>query len=240
MFSQREHSIGNMGLILVDRYHPYQRRQLQAMIDAGRLHKCDEVELLELDQLKPLARLLLHLLLMSSVFFVALDLASYYWQTHTFSLNLTFWSVAGWVGINIVSYVLVMLLHELVHALFFLFWGGRPYFGAKLPLALYCGAKNQLFHRNHYLVVGLAPLVLITLVGIVVTIIAPVQASYVLFALVGNSAGAAGDLEVAARVLKLKDGIILVEDTESGYRAWCIETEPLHVSSQIKMLPKGG
>src|SRR5437899_8245356 len=114
-----------------------------------------------------------------------------------------------------------MFLHEGLHALAFLFWGGKPYFGAKLPVALYCGAKNQLFRRNQYLVVGLAPLVVITLAGIILTLLSPVLASYTLLATAGNISGAAGDVWGTRELLKQSDEV-LVEDTDIGFRVWKI------------------
>jgi hypothetical protein len=211
-------------LLLVDRYHPELRRTAQAAIDAGQLRKYDELELLEPTQLRPLAMLSLMMLIVGGIVFMALNLVAYYWQQHTLLFSLSFWGVALWLICNIVSYILVLPLHELIHALAFLFWGGRPYFGAKLPLALYCGAKKQLFWRNHYLVVGLAPLVAITLAGLLLALFSPVLASYVLFATVGNVAGAAGDVLVAVKLWR-QDNRMLVEDTEVGYRAWRIEEE---------------
>jgi hypothetical protein len=94
-----------------------------------------------------------------------------------------------------------------------------------LPLALYCGAKNQLFCRDQYLVVGLAPLVVITLAGIVFTLLAPGAASYTLFATIGNVSGAAGDLMVALRLLR-QSPQVLIEDTETGYRSWEVLSNP--------------
>ena len=116
-------------------------------------------------------------------------------------------------------HIVVLPLHEAIHGLAFAFWGGKPYFGTKLPFALYCGAKNQLFRRNQYLVVGLAPLVIITLAGVVFTLLLPGLAAYTLLGTVGNFAGGAGDVWVAWRILR-QPAHILIEDTESGYRAW--------------------
>lgn len=209
-------------MLLIDRFHPHQRRELQAAIDAGQFRKYDELELLEPTQLRPLALLSLEMLVGSGIVFVLLNLAAYYWQHHTLQFTTTFWGIVLWIVCNIVAYILVLPLHELIHALAFLFWGGKPYFGAKLPLALYCGAKNQLFWRNHYLVVGLAPLVVITVAGVLLTLCVPVLASYLLFATVGNVAGAAGDVLVAARLWR-QERNVLVEDTEAGYRVWKLE-----------------
>ncbi|HLI89593.1 MAG TPA: DUF3267 domain-containing protein [Ktedonobacteraceae bacterium] len=216
-----------MSLILADRFHPRLRREQQAAIDAGQIHKRDEVELLAPEQFRPLILYSLLLLFVGGIFFVALTIASLIWhlRTNTFTLYVTsIWPVLLWAGINIISYIVILPVHEIIHALAFMLWGGRPHFGARLPMVLYCGAREQLFRRNQYLVVGLAPLVVITIAGIVLTLLAPVAASYVLFATVGNVSGAAGDIWVVARLLR-QPRHVLVEDTQIGYRVWEIPTD---------------
>lgn len=208
-----------MTLTLIDRFHPRLRNQQQEAINAGYLHKLEEVELLEPQQLRPLALLSLLMLVIGGVFFALLNLAAYAWQTYAAIAGRGGWGLLLWIIINIVGYILILPLHELVHAAAFLLWGGRPYFGTRLPYALYCGAKNQLFRRNQYLVVGLAPLVVITLAGIIFTLVSPALASYTIFATVGNISGAAGDVWAVRRLLRLPPSV-LVEDTEAGYRAW--------------------
>ena len=89
------------------------------------------------------------------------------------------------------------------------------------------GAKGQLFRRNQYLVVGLAPLVVITLAGISFTLVSPALASYTIFATAGNISGSAGDLWAVRRLLRQPHSI-LVEDTEVGYRAWQLPSFPVH------------
>src|SRR5947207_6240665 len=205
-------------LTLIDRFHPHQHNELQEAINNRHIRKLEEIELLEPEQLRPLALLSLLLLIIGVIFFGLLNYASYTLQTHTTGIN-GVKSVFLWIGINIIGYILILPIHELIHAAAFLFWGGKPYFGAKLPYALYCGAKDQLFHRNQYFVVGLAPLAVITLVCIIFILISPVLASYTLFALIGNFSGAAGDIWVVRKLLR-RPHSILVEDTEVGYRAW--------------------
>src|SRR6266851_7246765 len=206
---------GIMSLTLVDRFHPQLRREQQAAIDAGKLRKRDELELLAPQQMRPLAMLSLVMFVIGGVFFALLNIAAYYAQTHRTIGQVGGWGIILWVVLNIVAYLVVLPLHEGIHGLAFSFWGGKPYFGTKLPFALYCGAKNQLFRRNQYLVVGLAPLVVITLAGIIVTLVAPVVAAYALAVTVGNGSGAAGDAWSVARMLRLPD-TTLVEDTEVG------------------------
>jgi hypothetical protein len=179
----------------------------------------DELALLEPEQLRPLALLSLRMLSIGGIFFLVLNLLAYYWRMHTFSPRITIWGAILWLIINVLGYFVILPIHEVIHGLVFLFWGGKPYFGSRLPLALYCGARDQLFQRNQYLSVGLAPLLIITLAAIIVTLYFPILASYALFATIGNFAGAAGDVLVAERLLHLPNGA-LVEDTDAGYRAW--------------------
>jgi putative zincin peptidase len=209
-----------MPLELIDRFNPKLRQKQQAAIDAGYLHKLDELELLEdQQQVRSLVVLSLLLLVVGGIFFVVLNIAAYIAQSHIISGSIGALGVISWFIINIVVYILVMLLHEGIHALAFAFWGGKPYFGAKLPVALFCGAKNQVFRRNQYLIVGLAPFVVITVAGILFTLFSPALAAYTLFGTIGNFSGAAGDLWVAMRLWRQLPSV-LVEDTETGYRVW--------------------
>lgn len=209
-----------MPLTLVDRFRPAQTRQQQAEIADGKLRLIAEFEVLSPDQLRPLAQFSLILLIIGAILFTGLNIAAYFIQVQR-SIPISGWGLLLWFVINIVAYIAILPLHEAIHSLAFSFWGGKPYFGAKLPFALYCGAKNQLFHRNHYLLVGLAPLVVISLAAIILTVLAPSLASYIIFATIGNISGAAGDIWSASRLLGLPR-TALIEDTDSGYRAWQI------------------
>jgi Putative zincin peptidase len=206
-------------LTLIDHFQPHQRHEQQEAINNGHIRKLEEVELLEPAQLRPLALLSLLLLLIGIIFFGLLNYISYTLEAHTATPANGISNLLIWILINVIGYILILPIHELIHAAAFVLWGGKPYFGAKLPYALYCGARNQLFRRNQYLVVGLAPMVVITLAGIILILLSPVLASYTLFALIGNFSGAAGDIWTVSRLLR-RSPSILVEDTESGYRAW--------------------
>ncbi len=208
-----------MSLIFVDRFHPDRRKELQQAIDAGHLHQRDELELLTPEAMRPLARFGVLMLLAAGIFFSALNFATYFWQKHTLNPGISFRGALLWLVINIIGSIIILPLHELIHGLGFLLWGGKPFFGAKLPFALYCGARQQIFRRNQYLVVGLAPLVVITIAALMLTLFFPVLAFYTLFANLSNFSGAVGDVWVATRILQ-QPAHILVEDTDAGYRAW--------------------
>lgn len=215
-----------MSLKYIDRFRPRTRYRVQAALEADHLHMLDELALLEPEQLRPLAVLSLRMLIIGSIFFFVLNLFAYNWRMHTFSLHITLWGVILWLIINVLGYLIILPIHEVIHGLSFLFWGGKPYFGARLPFALYCGAREQLFRRDQYLSVGLAPLLIITLAAIVATLYFPIFASYALFATIGNFAGAAGDVLVFQRLRHLPNSA-LVEDTDAGYRAWEITDQDI-------------
>lgn len=213
-----------MPLTVIDRFHPRRRAVLQSAVDAGRLRQIDEMALLEPEQMLPLARFSAQLLVISSIFFIVLNLGAYIWRTGHHGASLNFGLVALWVGLNILGYILVLPFHELLHGVTISLLGGWPHYGAKLPFALYCGAKEQMFTDNAYLLIALAPFVLISLAGIILTLLSPTVAPYFLFALVGNASGAAGNLWMAQRLRTLPPNA-LIEDVETGYRAW--EVTPL-------------
>lgn len=208
-----------MSITMVDRFHPKRRDAWQAAADEGRLRQVDELALLDPEQILPLTRFSLLLFVLGSVFFIVLNLFAYVWRTGKHGASINGGQILLWILISLVSYTVILIVHELLHGVAFVFWGGKPYYGAKLPIALYCGAKDQVFPRNYYLVVGLAPFVVITLFGIIFTLFAPTLSPYLLFAFIGNVAGAAGDLWVIRRLLA-QPASVFVEDLETGYRVW--------------------
>lgn len=218
-----------MSMTIIDRFHPQRRAAWQTAADSGYLRQIDKLELLAAEQLRPLAIWSLQLLVLGGIFFTILNLFAYMWRTGQHSASLSGGQIVFWLLINSISYVLVLPLHELLHGIAFTFWGGRPYYGTKLPLALYCSAKEQVFPRNYYLVIGLAPLVIITLAGLVITLLAPTFSPYILFAIVGNISGAAGDLWVVRRLLRLPPSA-LIEDMETGYHAWIVTSPTEHAT----------
>lgn len=214
---------------MIDRFHPGRRAALQAAIDAGRLRQVDEMALLEPEQMMPMARLSLRLFAFGLIFFIVLNLISYIWHTGQHGASLNPGQVFLWILLNLLSYMIMLPVHEFLHGVTIAFLGGRPHYGAKLPFALYCGAKDQIFSRNYYLTIALAPFVVISLAGIAFTLLAPGLSSYVLLAVAGNVAGAAGDLWVVRR-LRTLPASILVEDLETGYHAWEVTSPDEHVT----------
>jgi hypothetical protein len=127
-------------------------------------------------------------------------------------------SVFSWGVLQItigllIAYILTITLHELAHGLAFRWLGGiRPIYGFKVVYA-FAAAPGTYFPRDRYLFIGLAPIVLLTLLGILLTPFIPAPfVGLVWFALTANASGAMGDLYVVGRLLLLHPPEALVED----------------------------
>ena len=102
----------------------------------------------------------------------------------------------------ILPIILVLVVHEAIHTFFFwIFSKQKPVVGFKGAYA-YAALPGWYFPRNQYLFIGLAPLLFITLIGLVLLFFLPVSTlNMVLIALIINTSGAAGDLFVVSWLL---------------------------------------
>jgi hypothetical protein len=205
-------------------FQPCRRRLAQQAVNEGRVERLLAWDALAPERMYTLARLSLYLFLVGLAFFPGLNLLVYRLETGRASASISWGLIFLLVGANLLAYLLVLALHEGAHGSVFALLGGRPVFGTKLPFALYCGAPNQLFTRNAYLAVGLAPLALISLAGIALIVLAPGFAPFVQLALIGNFSGAAGDIW-AARVLLRQPPAALVQDTATGFEVYEVQPE---------------
>jgi hypothetical protein len=113
-------------------------------------------------------------------------------------------------------FVVMIVVHELFHGLFFWVFTHRPpKFGLRGWYAFAC-APGWFFPRRQYLVIGLAPFVLISLLGMVLLPLLPVEAMVlVLLAVILNAASSVGDLWIILRLLFTR-GPLAVEDVGDG------------------------
>lgn len=121
-----------------------------------------------------------------------------------------------WLLALLATYAGVLILHELVHGLFFwLITRERPYFGLK-QLYAYAAAPDWYIPRNPYLLVGLAPLILITFLGIIlIPFVSQFGLILLLFAMTANAAGAIGDIFVVGWLVNLPSGILVRDDGDT-------------------------
>jgi hypothetical protein len=117
----------------------------------------------------------------------------------------------------LVSFLLVLVLHELIHGFFFtVFTGERAKLGFRGFYA-YAAAPDWYIPRQPYTIIGLAPLILISLTGLLVVRLLPLEAiSLLLFALTVNAAGSIGDLYITLR-LAFAPRTRLVQDTGDAF-----------------------
>jgi hypothetical protein len=94
----------------------------------------------------------------------------------------------------------VTMLHEALHGLTALLLGARPAFGAG-PGYFYTTFSEPL-GRWGYLAVGLTPLLVINAASIVLALLEPAWAGWLLVVSLYNCSGSSGDLWMATRIIK--------------------------------------
>jgi len=120
------------------------------------------------------------------------------------------------LGVLLAITLVMVLVHEGLHGLFFwLITHHRPTFGFRGYYA-FAAAPGWYIPRNPYLLVSLAPFVLITVIGLGLIAVVPYGFIPPLLLLISmNAAGAVGDLMVVAWLLG-KPAWFLVQDYGDG------------------------
>jgi hypothetical protein len=113
--------------------------------------------------------------------------------------------------------ILSVVLHELVHGLVMQAYGAQPRYGVLWRmLAFYATAPGQAFKRDHYLVIGLAPMIglsLLALLGMWVLAGSPWVGLLAACATL-NAAGSIGDLWIVAVVLRYPPHAYVVDERD--------------------------
>jgi hypothetical protein len=142
-----------------------------------------------------------------------------------YSLKITFDSMTdGLLALLVVllTIFITLILHELVHGFFFwLFTKEKPEFGIG-PGYAYAAAPDWYFPKGKYLIVGLSPLVVLTIFGLVLIPFIPTAWIGILFlAIVFNAGGAIGDLYICTRIAR-ETSNIWVKDKGDGFEVYRI------------------
>ena len=109
--------------------------------------------------------------------------------------------------------ILNLIVHELIHGVFFWFiTRSKPVFGLSLSYA-FAAAPEWYIPKRQYWIIGLAPLIIIGLVGLLIIAIGPTAWMLPALVVTGiNTGGAVGDMWIIYRLL-LTDPTCLVNDT---------------------------
>ena len=130
------------------------------------------------------------------------------------------WGVLGGfrnLVIVLVGIFIIVFIHEMVHGLFFWFFTReRPRFAFKLAYA-YAAAPDWFIPRNQYLVVGLSPLIVLSLVAILLFIFLPPYGVGLVLVLASfNVAGAVGDLAISGWLLMKKSDLLINDSGDAA------------------------
>lgn len=117
------------------------------------------------------------------------------------------------LAILLIGYFAYIILHELTHAAVMKLAGGQKLRFGFTGLYAYAGSQVDHFNKTAYILIALAPLVIWGIIFTVLLIIAPPEWFWVFyFWQIGNISGAAGDIYVTLKCLRMPSDI-LVKDT---------------------------
>jgi hypothetical protein len=122
-----------------------------------------------------------------------------------------------------IALVVVPILHEAVHGIAAMLCGVRPSYGIG-PGFAYTTFPDPVGKRA-YLAIGLAPLVVLSLIGVPLAAGWDHAAGAVLFFLIVNAAGAVGDLWMSWRIV-LQPSDALFVDLADGFAVLVPESTP--------------
>jgi hypothetical protein len=125
--------------------------------------------------------------------------------------------IPTWAGLGLLFFVLP--LHEWLHGLAIQHYGHRPRYGFKL-IVLYATSDGAYFRRNEFIRIALAPLVIITLVGMPLLVFFPMEIGrWLAWTITLNAAGSIGDLWMTSVALRY-DPTALILDEEDSMRVF--------------------
>jgi len=121
-----------------------------------------------------------------------------------------------WIWIILV-FIISIPLHEFLHGLAIRRAGHKPRYGMMLSKgAFYATADNALFWREDFIFIALAPLIGITLLGLLLVFILPdTLGYYVSLGVVFNAANSIGDLWMTAVVRRYPPSTLVRDQADS-------------------------
>ncbi len=124
------------------------------------------------------------------------------------------------LGLLILVMAVTILLHEMVHGFFFwLFAQHHPEFGIGTGYA-FAAMPDWFFPKRQYLIIGLSPLILLTVLGLTACAFVPLTwLAALLGAMIINAGGAIGDLYICGRIV-LDAPELWIKDTGDGFQLY--------------------
>jgi len=147
--------------------------------------------------------------------------------------NFNFDFTGGTILISVTLFIGTVILHELIHGVFMSKYGGKPRYGAGIAYILpyFYATTKTAFLRNQFIVIAIAPLIVISLVSIGLMAALPSLVQWLFIPFVVNASGAVGDLWVIRNVLRYPKHVLL-EDQKTGLIIYGKETDkPMNIST---------
>ena len=138
-------------------------------------------------------------------------------------LNIALKNSSRWFSIILIicDVLLVLYLHELIHASVFYFSvGAKPKIGIRGPI-IYAAAPDFQNKRNMMIVNALAPFTIISILGLILMAVLPTSVlPWIFIPAVVNAASSGGDFMAVAWLLKLDKDVVLEDDGDvlTAYR----------------------
>ncbi|MEA3324435.1 MAG: DUF3267 domain-containing protein [Euryarchaeota archaeon] len=132
--------------------------------------------------------------------------------------------------------VFTLLFHEFIHGIAISMCGGKPRYGtgvAHYILPYLYTTTGTTFRRNQFIVILIAPLIVISVLGVISMIAFPAIAHWFLIPLTMNAAGAIGDLWMTVSIVRYPEHILLADD-QSGLTIYGKSTDKV-----VNTSPKG-
>ena len=124
------------------------------------------------------------------------------------------WNLGLTIGVLVGVLLLVIVPHELCHGLGIRFFGGEPRFGLGVAYFVfpYAFATTETrFSRNQFIVIALAPLVILSVLGVPVMLV--FEWPWLALPLALNAGGAVGDLWMVLTLLSYPSTVTVVDTT---------------------------
>lgn len=145
-----------------------------------------------------------------------------------------------------VLYIAVSLVtvavHELIHGLFFRVFGGGPRYGAGIKYLMpyfYATSPGQAFSIRQMIIIGLAPLVVISVLLPIIALAVPTLVAYCAVAFMVNTPGAVGDIWMTSRLtrfLRVKD--VKVVDMADSMAVYTNDAEAMKIAEGLSARDK--
>ncbi len=155
------------------------------------------------------------------------------------------WTSSNWITpvLYFVVYLVTIVAHELVHGLFFRIFGGSPRYGAGVSYLLpyfYTTSPGHAFPLRQMIIIALAPLLILSSLPLGASLLFPALAGFLAMVFIGNTAGAIGDIWMAACLIKfrgLKD--VTVVDLANGMAIYTQDARADEIVKKLSAHDKG-